>query len=295
VRSLSQGLIGEPVRVRVNREVVEADATLLVGPVFPHELIGFSGGHKYLFPGVAGPEMVDYTHWLGSLIGNLAINGRCDTPPRAVIEAAARLVPGRREALCLVMKGHETRGLYLGSVAEAWRAAVDLSAELNVIRMPRAFHTVVACVPPRYEDLWTGSKCMTKLEPVVADGGKLILLAPHIRSPAVSYAGGGWHERVGYHVRDYILAHRQRYADVPLAVLADLVQLPGEGSYRDGVERRRIQVLVATGIPEATCRSINLDYVDPATVDLAALEGRENEGIFVAREAGETLYRLAGE
>ena len=133
---------------------------------------------------------------------------------------------------------------------------------------------------------------MTKLEPVVADGGTLILLAPHIRTPAVSYAGGGWHERVGYHVRDFILAHRERYADVPLAVLADLVQLPGEGSYRDGVERRRIRVQVATGIPEETCRSINLDYVDPATVDLAALEGREEEGILVVREAGGDALRL---
>ena len=294
VAVLSKGLIDEPIHVRVNREVLECDASILVGPVYPHELIGFSGGHKYLFPGVSGPEMVDYTHWLGSLIGNLAINGHRDTPPRAVIEQAARLVPGQRHALCLVMKGHELRGLYLGDVLDAWHRAVELSADLNIVRVPRAYHTVVACVPPRYEDLWTGSKCMTKLEPVVADGGKLILYGPHIRSPAVSYAGGGWHERVGYHVRDYILAHRDRYADVPLAVLADLVQLPGEGTYRDGVERTRIKVVVSTAIPAETCRRINLEYADPTTVDLAELEGREHEGFLVVRESGEILYRLAG-
>ena len=38
------------------------------GPVFPHEVVGFSGGNKYLFPGVVGPEIIDLSHWLGALI-----------------------------------------------------------------------------------------------------------------------------------------------------------------------------------------------------------------------------------
>jgi nickel-dependent lactate racemase len=286
-------MIDQATQVRVNREVLRSDATLLVGPVFPHELIGFSGGHKYLFPGVSGPEMVDTTHWLGALMGNLAINGVADTPPRALIEAAADLVPGERHALCLVMKGGETHGVYLGEVRDSWRAAVALSERLNIIRVPRAYQTVVSCVPPRYEDLWTGSKCMSKLEPVVADGGTLILWGPHIRSPAVSFEGGGWHERVGYHVRDWILAHRERYRDVPLAVLADLIQLRGAGSYVDGVERPRIRVILATGIPAELCRKINLEYRDPRSLRIEELEGREPEGILVVHDAGEALYRLA--
>ena len=291
VRTLSRGLIDEEVEVRLNREVLEADLTLLVGPVFPHELIGFSGGHKYLFPGVSGPEMVDYTHWLGGLMTNPGVHGIRDTPPRAMIETAAGLVPGQRFGLCLAMSGSELRGMFLGGVAEAWKSAVALSTSLNIVRTDRRYHTVVACVPERYEDLWTGSKCMTKLEAVVEDGGTLILLAPHITSPSVTHTG--WHERIGYHVRDFILAHhRERYSDIPLAVLADLMQLPGVGTYTDGIERRRIEVLLATGIPEETCRRVGLGYRDPRELRLAALEGRESEGILVVEESGEMLYRV---
>ena len=54
--------------VRINRAVVEHDVTLIVGPVFPHEVVGFSGGNKYLFPGVSGRELIDLSHWLGALI-----------------------------------------------------------------------------------------------------------------------------------------------------------------------------------------------------------------------------------
>lgn len=293
VHSLSQGLLDEPVEVRVNRAVLDADLTLLVGPVFPHELIGFSGGHKYLFPGVSGPEMVDYTHWLGALLTNPCINGHRDTPPRAVIEAAAGLVPGDRYALCLVVKGHDAHGLFLGRVYEAWQAAVELSSRLNIAWVDRPFNTVLATVPERYEDLWTGSKAMTKLEPVVADGGTLTLYAPHIASPSLSHAG--WHERIGYHVRDYILAHhRERFPDVPLAVLADLMQLPGTGSYHDGVETRRIRVLLASAIPPAMCRKINLEYLDPASIRLDDYRGREEQGCLLVEQAGETLYRPRG-
>jgi hypothetical protein len=124
----------------------------------------------------------------------------------------------------------------------------------------------------------------------VADGGTLILYAPHITSPSLSHSG--WHERVGYHVRDYILAHREeRFSDVPLAVLADLMQLPGTGSYHEGVETRRIRVLLASAIPREVCRRVNLEYIDPASIRFEEYRRRENEGILLVEDAGEMLYR----
>jgi nickel-dependent lactate racemase len=291
VRSLSGGRLDGDIPVEVNRAVLEADFVLLVGPVFPHELIGFSGGHKYLFPGVSGPAMIHQTHWLGVLITNLQINGRRDTPPRALIESAARMVPTERAGLWLGMQGGRTRGIFLGPVRESWDAAVDLSSRLNVVWTPRAYHTVVATVPKRFDDLWTGSKSMTTLEPVVEDGGTLVLIAPHITEPAAAH--GDWHERIGYHVRDWLLANLDRFADVPRVVLGDVTLLAGSGSCRGGVERRRIHVKVASGISEERCRRMGLEWADPAAYPLEALEGREKEGILVVREAGETLYRLA--
>jgi len=66
--SLSEGLLRAEVPVRINREVLEHDVALVGGPVFPHEVVEFSGGNKYFFPGVSGQEMINLSHWLGALI-----------------------------------------------------------------------------------------------------------------------------------------------------------------------------------------------------------------------------------
>jgi nickel-dependent lactate racemase len=293
VRHLSQGLIDEEVPLQVHRAVLENDLLILMGPVYPHELVGFSGGHKYLFPGVSGPAMLHQTHWLGALITNPKVNGYRETPPRRMIEAASMLVPTERVGISLVMKGQDLHGIFIGEVRAAWEAAVELSSRTNIAWIDRAFSTVIACAPRMYKDLWTGSKCMTKLEPVVADRGTLVLYAPHISRPSLSH--GDWYQKIGYHVRDYVLAHRQLLTDVPLAVLADLIQLPGIGTFRCGIERTRISVRLATAIPEEECRKINLSWEDPHVLaaKLAGLESRKEEGVLVVRDAGEVLYRLA--
>ena len=50
ITELSDGMLHHTAHVRVNRAVVEHDVTIIVSPVFPHEVVGFSGGNKYLFP-----------------------------------------------------------------------------------------------------------------------------------------------------------------------------------------------------------------------------------------------------
>ena len=92
-------------------------------------------------------------------------------------------------------------GLYAGTPEEAWSAAADLSQALHIVTKDRPYHTVVSCAPRIYDELWVGGKCAYKLEPVVADGGRLILYAPHIHELSVTH--GEQIRRVGYHVRDY--------------------------------------------------------------------------------------------
>ena len=105
VRELSGGRLDRSVEVRLNRAVVEHDVALVVGPVFPHEVVGFSGGNKYFFPGVGGQEVIDLSHWLGALITSRDIIGRPGiTPVRALIDEAAALVPAQRLALSVVVR-----------------------------------------------------------------------------------------------------------------------------------------------------------------------------------------------
>ncbi len=181
VAEVSGGRLHDAIDVRLNRLVVESDVTLLVGPVLPHEVIGFSGGNKYLFPGLSGQEMIDVTHWLGALITSSEIIGtRGVTPVRALVEAAAELVPGERHALCVVVD-HDSGGLEslsFGDPFGAWEAAVEVAAVTHVSYLDRPVQRVLSLVPTRYPDLWTGAKGFYKVEPVVADGGEVVLYAP---------------------------------------------------------------------------------------------------------------------
>jgi nickel-dependent lactate racemase len=290
---LTDGLLEREVPVRLNRMVEDYDAVLLCGPVFPHEVAGYSGGAKYLFPGIAGAEIIDFTHWLGALCTSLATIGVADTPVRRVIHRAAAFL--RPEVLCVSMAldGEALHGLWVGGHREAFEAAADLSARLNVIRVPRPFRRVLSMPAERYDDLWTAAKAMYKTEPVIADGGEVVVYAPHVSE--VSYTHGRLIDEVGYHVRDYFLAQWDRFRDVPGAILAHSTHVKGTGTYdaATGTERPRIQVTLATGIPEESCRRINLGYLDPREIDPAAWEGREEEGLLVVHHAGEKLYRLA--
>jgi nickel-dependent lactate racemase len=47
IGKLTNGLFAMDVPVEINRRVFEYDQVIIVGPVFPHEVVGFSGGNKY--------------------------------------------------------------------------------------------------------------------------------------------------------------------------------------------------------------------------------------------------------
>ncbi len=291
-RRLSDELMTVEVPVTVNRLVTEYDVVLLCGPVFPHEVAGFSGGAKYLFPGVAGPEIINFTHWLGALATSMRTIGVKDTPVRRVIHHAARFAPRPLVCLCFALEGEAIRGLFIGPYEDAWNAAADLAAQLHIIRMPRAFTSVLSAPAARYDDLWTAAKAMYKTEPIVADGGEVIIYAPNIKE--VSYTHGALIDQVGYHVRDYFLRQWEKFADVPGMILAHSTHVKGAGTYDAATahEQPRIQVTLATGIPEERCRRINLGYRDYHTINPLDWAHREDEGLFYVPDAGETLYRL---
>jgi nickel-dependent lactate racemase len=290
VLELSGGLLELEVPVRLNRQALEYDHLLVCGPVFPHEVVGFSGGNKYFFPGISGPEMIDFTHWLGALITSCETIGLKDTPMRRAIDRAAASIPTPRHALCAVVSHAGVNGVYLGAPEEAWSAAADLSGQVHVRYYEKPFQRVLAVVPEMYPDLWTGAKGMYKTEPVVADGGEVIVYAPHIRE--FSRVHGAVLAQTGFHVRDYFVKQWERFRQFPWGVLAHSTHLRGQGTYTDGAEQARIQVTLATGIPEAECRRLNLGYLDPAMIHPSAWAGREDEGVLLVSPAGEYLYRV---
>lgn len=292
MREISGEVLGESLPVRINRMVLDADVALVCGPVFPHEVVGYSGGNKYFFPGVSGPEVINVSHWLGAVITSYAVIGVKHTPVRRLIDRAAALIPTPRYCLAMVVEGDGLAGLFHGAPEDAWSRAADLSAERHVTWLDRPVHRVLSVMPSRYEDLWTAAKGMYKVEPVIADGGEVIIYAPRLRE--ISATHGAMIEEIGYHVRDYFLKQWTRFAHYPGGVLAHSTHLRGIGEYdaATGVETPRIRVTLATGIPREVCERVNLGYLDPASIRLEVWRGREAEGILLVENAGERLYRL---
>jgi nickel-dependent lactate racemase len=290
IEALSDGRLAVDMPVRINRHILDYDELLVCGPVYPHEVVGFSGGNKYFFPGIAGSDIIDLTHWLGALITSYETIGRKNTPMRRVIDRAASMIPVSRHALCSVVTHEDVSALFFGTPEEAFQAAADVSAQVHVRYVDAPYRQVLSILPEMYDEIWVGAKGMYKMEPVVADGGEVILYAPHITQ--LSAVHGTVLEEVGYHVRDYFTKQWERYRHYPWGVLAHSTHLRGIGVFEDGIERPRIQVTLATGIPREICQHVNLGYCDPEQIHPAEWSGREGEGILMVPRAGELLYRL---
>ena len=290
-REISDGVLSMEVPVQINRRILDYDVALVVGPVFPHEVVGFSGGNKYFFPGISGPELLNFFHWLGALITNVGIIGVQDTPVRRVVDRAAKLIKAERRCLAFVVSTDATPyGMFYGTPEEAWRGASNLSGQVHIKRHSKSYRQVLSCAPEMYDELWVAGKCMYKLEPVVADGGELIIYAPHMKEISITH--GANIERIGYHVRDYFTKQWEKFRDMPWGVLAHSTHVRGTGTFENGIERPRVQVTVASQIPREVCERINLGYRDPASIDVESFANREDEGILLVRKAGEHLYRL---
>jgi len=278
------------VNIRINKAALEYDHIIILGPVFPHEVVGFSGGTKYLFPGISGPDMINATHWLGALAGVVGTIGIKDTPVRTMIHAAASRLKTPVTLIALVVEDHELSGLFIGDHLSAWSEAAELSAQHNIRWCETPFKRVLSVAPKMYDELWTAAKAMYKLEPAVALGGEVVIYAPHL--DVVSHVHGKYIYEVGYHILPFFLNDWGRFKNIPLGVLAHSTHLRGSGLMDKGVEKANVKVTLASKISAEDCAWLNLGYLDPTKINIDEWKDRESEGILYVPKAGEILYRL---
>jgi nickel-dependent lactate racemase len=291
IRTLTGGLFSQDIAVTINKMVLEYDQVLIVSPVVPHEAMGFSGGNKYFFPGIGGVDIIQTFHWLAAIITNPLINGVKDTPTRQVINRAASMLKIPTVCFAFAVDDHDRLAcLFAGDPKEAWSRAADYSARMHITYLAKPLKQILAITPPIYEELWVGGKAMYKIEPVVADGGELIIYGPQITE--ISFVHGAQIRRIGYHVRDYFVKQWEKFCNEPKLILAHSTNVRGIGEYDETGERPRITVTLATGIPEDICRSINLGYQDPRSIDIDAFRRKQNDDLQVMENAGQVLYRL---
>jgi nickel-dependent lactate racemase len=292
ISELSRGAMHEAVEVEINRHIVSSDVSIVIGPVFPHEVVGISGGNKYFIPGCATHEIIDLSHWVGALIGVEDIIGVATvTPVRAIINAGSELIPTQRLALCLVVESGTglLEAAAFGTPEDAWAATASVAAESHIVYTDTPFARLLAMMPTRYDDIWTAAKGCYKAQPAMADGGEVIIYAPHVTEVCETHPEI---YDIGYHCIEYFTTQPERFAHVPKGVVAHSTHVRGAGTYdpATGVETNRIRVTLATAIPPEVCAQVNLGYLDPASIDIDAWKA--DPDIMVVENAGEVLYRL---
>ncbi len=289
------GLLRESVRIRLNARLGpgQYDVVLVIGATVPHEVAGFAGGAKYFFPGVAGPELTHLTHWLGALATIERVIGRVETPTRHLIEAAAAFVPAPVIAFTTVAtrdaNGLKTRALFAGDLRGTVRRAAEISQQVHVRYTGRRYKRVVAILDDHYDELWVGGKASYKLGSIIERGGELIIYAPQLS--AISLTHGALIEKYGYapleRVRDMVDGSDELRANLCVAAHLAHVAYAGEKG-DDGVVVPRYRITLAANLPEATCRRVNLGYLDMHTFNPRAF--REDPDTFTVENAGRDLY-----
>lgn len=290
MENLTLGFLHESADIFINKIIYDYDIIIVLGPVFPHEITGFSGSNKYFFPGICGWNFTDITHWLGALQTNLKTIGMRDTPSRRLIDRAAEMVKVSIIYFNLVVDEEGLKGLFIGEDKSAWEKAVDMSSVLNIKYVEKVFKNVMSIPSKKYDDFWTGAKAFYKIETIMKEGGQIIVYAPHIKHISITH--NDVIQQIGFHVKDYFVAHMDRYVNFHKTVLAYSALVKGTGTYIKGVEKPRIRIILSSGVSSDTCEKLNIHYKNPDEINISEWENLENEGIKVIYNSGEVLYRV---
>ncbi|MDA3939414.1 MAG: lactate racemase domain-containing protein [Spirochaetia bacterium] len=176
---------------QVNSLLVEGnfDLILSIGQVVPHEVVGMANFNKNIFVGTGGSEGINKSHFIGAVYGMERMMGRADTPVRRVLNYASdnfaqnlpiiyvQTVVGIDDEGELV-----TRGLFIGDDKECFEKASELSLEVNFKMLDKPLKKVVVYLDPEeFRSTWLGNKSIYRTRMAIADGGKLIVLAPGVK------------------------------------------------------------------------------------------------------------------
>ncbi|HEY2930652.1 MAG TPA: lactate racemase domain-containing protein [Acidobacteriota bacterium] len=294
VIELTDGLYAQEVNLRINRLLGPGlyDTVFVIGGTTPHEVAGFSGGTKYFFPGVGGPDVTHATHWVGALATIENTIGNLDTPIRRLLNEASRSIIQQVISFNSVSTRADdgrlrTHALFTGNIIGAFERAAAVSSRVHVRFVTRRFKRVVAMLDPHYDELWTGGKASYRIGAVIQPGGELLIVAPHLRH--ISLTHGDLIRRYGYHVLGRVKEMVSRNEDLQknLCVAAHLTHVRYAGEWKDGVETPRFQITLASQVPREECHQVNLQYQDPGRVDPDQIRDADS---LVIENAGRDLY-----
>jgi nickel-dependent lactate racemase len=170
------GTTAEGVEIYVNKMLLETDIIIGLGNIVPHEIAGFSGGYKILFPGLSNLETVQKIHWLSTSIPIGARLGSSKNLIRDLINTC-----GLRTNLNFIintildLNGNIVKVLS-GDPILVQEEGAKIALEVYGVNVKATEIVITDCLPEK-SDLWTSSKAILHTKGFVTKGGILICCA----------------------------------------------------------------------------------------------------------------------
>lgn len=285
------GTTARGTRFLMNKMAVEADLVIGLGQIAPHRIAGFSGGAKIVLPGIAGPDAIAHTHWIGGKEDGEKMLGFAENPVREEMNACAEAVGLSFIVNAVCDPEGRLIGMVAGDVVQAHLRGCELARNVFGVSVPEQADIVIADSFPKDIELWQAAKALYAADLMVKPGGVVILVSPCVEG--VSRAHPLILER-GY------TSEKQTLCEVESGQLTNLSV--ASHCLRVGrlIKDKATGIMVRNGIPRADQERLGFVPVDtPQEALEKALEiVGGNATVAVLRHGGEALPvvgRTAGE
>jgi nickel-dependent lactate racemase len=165
------------VRIFIEEEVLRARLRIGIGSIVPHAAVGWSGGGKIIYPGVAGKETVTQFHFTHGLTEQ-NLTGRDECIVRSRMERWVDIVGLQFIVNCILTPGSDVYRVVAGHYIDAHREGVKLAQQVYSQDIEERTDIAVAVSYFHDIDFWQATKGIYAGERLVRDGGTLLLLTP---------------------------------------------------------------------------------------------------------------------
>ena len=244
----------EGVKILASKVVMDTEIHIGVGCLVPHPVMGWGGGGKILYPGIAGEKTVAYFHLKASLFDENMFG--CDTTPiRNMMEGWVNSI-GLDFIINVILNAHlEIADVVAGHYIAAQREGVRRGKKIVGYQVKEKADVMICSSNPADQDFWQSPKAMYAAEPALKGekGGILIMISPN-------YEGIGPHaEYPEYMGRDdgdemvRAIFRREEVKGDPLAIAV--------GNSMSKMRRRRKLIVVGDGVTKEEMEQCGCEQV----------------------------------
>ena len=242
VREVSEGLMDEAMDVELSNYVLDPsyDLIISIGQVVPHEVAGMANYTKNVAVGCGGSSFINQTHMLGAYYGMERVMGRDHSPVRKVFDYVEENFLSKLpiEYVLTVTVTNDSKtdviGLYIDKGREGFNRAVALSQKHNIIYVKKPIKTCVVWLDDlEFRTTWVGNKAIYRTRMAMADGGRLIVIAPGVEKFGEDPDNDRIIRKYGYDGRDRIIMHSKTETDLKenLSAAAHLIHGSTDGRF----------------------------------------------------------------